>query len=184
MSRIGKKTITIPSGVTITREGNLLSIVGPKGKMQMPVNEEIDINLSATEIHLTPKNKAASSLWGLARTLAQNAVTGVTQEWTKGLELVGVGYRAQTDGKKITLSLGFSHPVIIDAPQGVTFAVAENKITISGVDKYLIGEMAAKIRDLKPPEPYKGKGIRYVGEKVKKKAGKAAKAVGGAPGGK
>lgn len=183
MSRIGQKPILIPNGVNVSPQDGVLDIVGPKGKISVKLNKGIKAEIEGNQIKIIPKKEHAyfMALSGLDRTLIFNAIQGVTNLWSKSLELVGVGFRAKTTGQELTLSLGFSHPVNITAPDGITFAVADNKITVSGVDKYLVGEEAAKIRRLKKPEPYKGKGVRYVGEIVRKKAGKA-KALGGAPG--
>lgn len=179
MSRIGKKPIIIPAGVTVHIENGVAKASGPKGTQEVRLPRGITLTHTGSEMHMeiTPgKNHAASV--GLNRSLVQNAVTGVAVGWSKTLELIGVGYRAQTDGNELTLNVGFSHPVKIQAPQGIVFTVAENKIVVSGSDKYLIGETAAKIRRVKKPEPYKGKGIRYAGEHIRKKAGKAGKAAG------
>ena len=184
MSRIGKKPIIIPAGVTVTPSPGVLEVAGPKDKLVVKLNQGISVDIKDNIITInSDKSQKDSSLMGLNRTLIQNAVSGVTNLWSKSLELVGVGFRAQTDGKKLTLSLGFSHPVIFDAPVGITYKVSENTITVEGADKYVVGEEAAKIRRTKKPEPYKGKGIKYKGEKIRKKAGKA-KALGGAPGAK
>lgn len=186
MSRIGQKPIDIPNGVTIDLKDKGLEVVGPKGKMNITVNEGLKVKKDGNQlkIELDMSYPHITALAGLNRTLISNAIMGVTSLWTKSLELVGVGYRATVTGNELTLSLGFSHPIKIIAPEGIVFAVAESKITITGTDKYLVGEEAAKIRRLKPPEPYKGKGIKYVGEIIRKKAGKATKALGGAPGAK
>lgn len=185
MSRIGQKPIEIPAGVSVTIKDGVVDVNGPKGKMAVNVTRGINVNQEGNVLKVTMKSNSEyfNALSGLNRTLVSNAVYGVSNLWTKSLELVGVGFRAQTTGKELVLALGFSHPVKVLAPEGITFAVQENKITVSGVDKYLVGEQAAQIRQYKPPEPYKGKGIRYVGEKIRKKAGKA-KALGGAPGAK
>ncbi|MBI2611304.1 50S ribosomal protein L6 [Candidatus Gottesmanbacteria bacterium] len=184
MSRIGKKPITIPTGITVTPKNGVVEVVGTKGKLEVKLSNEIKVSLDNNELTVITKSKnpQISALAGLNRTLIQNAITGVGELWTKSLELVGVGFRAQTDGKKLTLSLGFSHPVIFTAPEGLTYKVVENTIIIEGPDKYLVGQEAAKIRSVKKPEPYKGKGIKYKDEKIRKKAGKA-KALGGAPAG-
>ena len=179
MSRIGKKPITIPAGITVTTEQQLVRVSGPKGTQDVQLLSGIAFSQADARLQVQATGKGVDTARiGLMRSLVQNAITGVSTGWSKTLELVGVGYRAQTDGKELTLNVGFAHPVKIPAPQGVTFAVAENKITVSGADKYLIGETAAKVRRVKKPEPYKGKGIRYVGEYIRKKAGKAAKTTG------
>ncbi|OGG15075.1 50S ribosomal protein L6 [Candidatus Gottesmanbacteria bacterium RIFCSPHIGHO2_01_FULL_39_10] len=186
MSRIGQKPIEILSGITVNLKDQTLEVAGSMGKMQLNISDKIQIKIDGNLIKLESKNEHPSnkSLLGLYRTLINNAIVGAAKSWAKSLELVGVGYRAQTSGQELNLSLGFSHPIIMQAPPGIKFEVAENKITVSGMDKYLVGEIAAKIRRLKKPEPYKGKGIKYVGEKIRKKAGKATKALGGAPGAK
>lgn len=181
MSRIGKKPVKVPEGVTVQVNGSNVSATGPKGSLSVDLRPEIKVtidgaNLSVLRVSETPK---ARSLHGLSRTLVENVVMGVSQGWNKGLELVGVGYRAELAGTNLVLNVGFSHPVKFAAPTGITFEVADNtKINVKGTDKQLVGETAAQIRRVRPPEPYKGKGIRYVGEVVRKKAGKAAKAAG------
>jgi large subunit ribosomal protein L6 len=175
-----RKPIEINPGVSVTTTGGSVNVTGPKGTLTVSTLLKVKVDVNQNQVIITP-NKGAenSSLTGLYTSLIRNAVTGVTQGWSKTLELVGVGYRAQTSGSELTLSLGFAQPVTIKAIPGITFKVEENKITISGVDKYLVGEVAATIRRLKKPEPYKGKGIRYEKEIIRKKLGKAAKAVGG-----
>ena len=180
MSRIGKKPITIPNNIKLTRNRDTMIIEGPMGKLNIVIPENIEVKTVNNSLEVTTKsNMDDSSLQGLYRTLIQNAVLGVVNKWRKTVELSGVGYTAATTGNKLTLNLGFSHPVEINAPEGITFEVKENKIITQGANKYLVGEVAAKIRKIRPPEPYKGKGIRYVGEYIRKKLGKAAKAVGG-----
>lgn len=181
MSRIGKKPIAIISGVTVTLTPGVMQAQGPKGTLHVPVLEEVTVTMAGNELHVAPKHAGKHlDLVGLSRSLMNNAVVGVSTGWTKSLELIGVGYRAQTDGRELILNVGFAHQVKIKAPEGITFQVVENKITVSGSDKYGIGELAAAIHRVKKPEPYKGKGIRYVGEVIRKKVGKAGKAVGGA----
>lgn len=183
MSRIGKKPVKIPEGVTINVAGQIVEVTGPKGKLTTEFRREVALKVEGSSIVVdrvgeTPK---AKSLHGLSRTLVENMVMGVSQGWNKGLELVGVGYRAALEGTTLVLNVGFSHQVKFPAPAGITFEVSDNtKINIKGIDKQLIGETAAQIRRVRPPEPYKGKGIKYVGEVIRRKAGKAAKAVGGA----
>jgi large subunit ribosomal protein L6 len=184
MSRIGKKIIELPQGINLSVNGNTITVSGPKGQMIVEVTPGITLQIEGNKINVKTEEKGKASLQGLFRSQIQNAVTGVFTGWTKTLELVGVGYRAQTTGSELILNLGFSHAVKIVAPKGLTFSVNENKIMVSGADKYMVGEISAKIRRLKPPEPYKGKGIRYFGEVIRKKLGKAAKAVGGAGGAK
>lgn len=181
MSRIGKKPVKIPEGVTIKQNGNDFVISGPKGELSFSFRPEVKIvqegnNLVVERVSETPKGK---SLHGLTRTLLENMVTGVTTGWNKGLELIGVGYRVSLEGTTLVLNVGYSIPVKFPAPAGITFEVSENtKVNVKGIDKQLVGETAAQIRRIRPPEPYKGKGIRYIGEVVRRKAGKAAKAVG------
>lgn len=183
MSRIGKKPVKIPQGVTVNVTDHHVEVTGPKGKLTTDFRPEVSLKVDGSNLIVdraadTPK---AKSLHGLSRTLAENMVLGVSNGWNKGLELVGVGYRVALEGTTLVLNLGFSHQVKFPAPQGITFEILENtKINVKGVDKQLVGETAAKIRRIRPPEPYKGKGIRYVGEVIRRKAGKAAKAVGGA----
>lgn len=181
MSRIAKKPVSIPTGVSVKADGQRVTVTGPKGELTFTFRKEVAIKIDGNSalverIGESPKAKALS---GLSRSLLSNMVQGVDKGWNKGLEIVGVGYRAQVNGKDLVLNLGFSHPVTIPAPEGITFEVLENtKINVKGIDKQLVGETAAQIRRVKPPEPYKGKGIRYIGEVVRRKAGKAAKAVG------
>ena len=178
MSRIGKLPIPLPSGVTVTIDGQHVAVKGPKGELSMTVSEPIKATLEGeTVIVSRPDDEATSkSLHGLTRTLIANQVHGVSQGFSKSLEIVGTGYRAASKGSSVELALGFSHPVVINPPAGITLTVeGNNKIVVSGVDKQAVGEMAANIRKLRKPEPYKGKGIRYEGERVRRKAGKAGK---------
>lgn len=182
MSRIGKKPITIPSGVKASLDGQALKIAGPKGELALMIHPKVSVNVSDSEINvdITNKNlKLEKSLWGLTRSLIANAVIGVTTGYEKKLEINGVGFRGSVAGKTINLSLGFSHPVEVIVPEGLTATMDKNVITITGIDKQAVGEFAAKIRSLKKPEPYKGKGIKYVDEVIRRKAGKVVKAVGG-----
>jgi large subunit ribosomal protein L6 len=175
MSRIGKKPITIPSGVTLTLDGQTISVKGPKGQLSWTVAEEVEIKQEGSELTLTPRTdtQRARGMWGLSRTLVANMVQGVTQGFEETLELVGVGYRAALKGQALSMQLGFSHDVDIPPPEGIAFAVPkQTEIKISGIDKQLVGETAARIRRIRPPEPYKGKGVRYAGEKVRRKEGK------------
>lgn len=177
MSRIGQKPVKILEGTTVTVDKNQVTVTGPKGSLYFSFRPEIAVkvegnNILVERVSSTPK---AKSLHGLSRTLIENMIMGVTSGWNKGLELVGVGYRASVEGDKLVLNVGFSHPVNFPAPAGITFEVLENtKINVKGFDKQLVGETAAQIRKIRPPEPYKGKGIRYIGEVVRRKAGKAA----------
>jgi large subunit ribosomal protein L6 len=175
MSRIGKKAVTIPTGVTVTLDGQTVSVKGPKGQLAWTVAEEIEVRQEGGELLLTKRVETTrgQSMWGLSRTLVNNMVVGVTQGYEQSLELVGVGYRAAMKGQALSMQLGFSHDVEIPAPAGVTFAVPkQTEVKISGIDKQLVGETAARIRRIRPPEPYKGKGVRYAGEKVRRKEGK------------
>ena len=175
MSRIGKKAVPVPQGVTVTIEGQTVSVKGPKGQLAWTVAEEIDVRQEGGELTLSKKSEGprAQAMWGLSRTLVNNMVVGVTTGYEQTLELVGVGYRAAMKGQALSMQLGFSHDVEIPAPTGVTFAVPkQTEIKISGIDKQLVGETAAKIRRIRPPEPYKGKGVRYAGEQVRRKEGK------------
>jgi large subunit ribosomal protein L6 len=175
MSRIGKKAIAIPAGVTVTVEGQTVTVKGPKGQLAWTVAEEIDVKQENGEIALTKRGEGqrAQAMWGLSRSLVANMVTGVTTGFERTLELVGVGYRAAMKGNALSLQLGFSHDVDIPAPQGISFAVPkQTEIRISGIDKQAVGELTARIRRIRPPEPYKGKGVRYAGEQVRRKEGK------------
>lgn len=181
MSKIGKKPITIPAGVTVTLNGGVVTVAGPKATMSYALMEGIDAAVAENVLTVSEKNPEndTRAAFGLTRSLLANMVQGVSTGFEKKLEMTGVGYRAQASGADITISVGFSHPVKMKAPQGVTFAVTENVITVAGHDKMIVGDVAAKIRAIRPPEPYKGKGIKYVGERIRRKVGKAAKAVGG-----
>ncbi|MGA0600935.1 50S ribosomal protein L6 [Caulobacter sp. KR2-114] len=175
MSRIGKKPIAIPAGVTLTVDGQTVTVKGPKGQLSWTVVDDVEIKQDGGELTLAPRNdtQRARGMWGLSRTLVANMVHGVTQGYEETLELVGVGYRAALKGKALSLQLGFSHDVDLDPPEGITFAVPkQTEIKISGIDKQMVGELAARIRKIRPPEPYKGKGVRYAGEKVRRKEGK------------
>jgi large subunit ribosomal protein L6 len=175
MSRIGKKSIAIPKGVTLTLNGQTVTVKGPKGERTWTVADEIEVTQTGDELSLTPRSdtQRARAMWGLSRTLVGNMVTGVTEGFERSLELVGVGYRAALKGKDLSLQLGFSHDVDIKAPEGITFAVPkQTEIKIQGNDKQAVGQIAAVIRKLRPPEPYKGKGVRYAGETVRRKEGK------------
>jgi large subunit ribosomal protein L6 len=175
MSRIGKRTIEVPKGVTVTLDGQTVSVKGPKGERSWTVADEIEITQGDDGLHLAMRedNQRSRAMWGLSRTLVDNMVVGVTTGFEKSLDLVGVGYRAAMKGDALSLQLGFSHDVDIQPPAGVTFAVPkQTEIKISGADKQAVGQIAAVIRKLRPPEPYKGKGVRYTGEKVRRKEGK------------
>ena len=175
MSRIGKKAISVPAGVTVTLDGQAVAVKGPKGELAYTLPEEIAVAQSGGEVSFTPRSdtQRASAMWGLSRSLVNNMVEGVTKGYEEVLELVGVGYRAQMKGRTLSLQLGFSHDIDLPPPDGVTFASPRPvEIRIAGIDKQLVGETAARIRKIRPPEPYKGKGVRYAGEKVRRKEGK------------
>ena len=178
MSRIGKQPVEIPAGVDVVVDGTRVAVSGPRGSLEQRFHEEIRIVKDDGVIRVERPDDEGfhRSLHGLTRTLIANMVEGVTNGYEKRLEIVGVGYRATLKGSDIELALGFSHPVLVRAPQGIEFEVpAPNRITIRGIDKQAVGEIAANIRKIRKPEPYKGKGVRYEGEYVRKKAGKAAK---------
>ncbi|MDQ2764897.1 MAG: 50S ribosomal protein L6 [Pseudomonadota bacterium] len=175
MSRIGKKAISIPAGVTARLEGQCVTVKGPKGELSWTVSEEIvlDQQDGALSFSLREDTARARAMWGLSRTLVNNMVVGVTAGYEQVLELVGVGYRAALKGQSLAMQLGFSHEVDIAPPPGIAFSVPRPvEVRIAGIDKQLVGETAARIRKARPPEPYKGKGVRYAGEKVRRKEGK------------
>lgn len=184
MSRIGNTVIQIPEQVTVKIDGGSVVIKGQKGELTTEIPSGITINKTENEVHIAGKalDKPMRAIHGFVRAKLANDVLGVTKGWTKTLELSGVGYRAALTGADLVLTIGFSHPVTIKPPSGITFAVTDGKIVIGGADKHLVGQIAANVRAIKKPEPYKGKGIMYLGEHIRKKAGKAAKAIGGAPG--
>ncbi len=178
MSRIGRLPIDVPAGVTIDLDGQQITVKGPKGELVHQVPAPIEVKLEDGQLLVTrPDDERDSrSLHGLTRTLISNNIVGVTEGYTKGLEVVGTGYRVAAKGESIEFALGFSHPVVFDPPAGITFTVEGNtKLTVSGIDKQAVGEVAAQIRKLRKPEPYKGKGVRYAGEVVRRKAGKSGK---------
>jgi len=175
MSRIGKRPVPLPSGVTATTEGQILSVKGPKGTLSLQMREEIKYDISEDGISVQPANetKQARAFWGMQRTLVQNLVTGVSEGFTKVLEITGVGYRAQAQGKNLRLQLGYSHDVNYKLPEGVEVKTPDqNTVEISGIDKQKVGQVAAEIRRWRKPEPYKGKGIKYRGEYIFRKEGK------------
>ena len=175
MSRIGKLPVAIPSGVTATLQDGSLTVNGPKGELSMTFVEDVTVSQGEDGITIKPadESKKARAMWGMQRALVANLVKGVADGFEKDLELVGVGYRAQMQGSSLKLSLGLSHDVIYDAPQGVTLACPKpTEVKISGADKQKVGQVAAEIRRFRPPEPYKGKGIKYVGEYIRRKEGK------------
>lgn len=175
MSRIGKKPVAIPSGVTATIEEGTLTVKGPKGTLTLSLSDLIDYKVDGEEIQVKPANdtKQARSYWGMQRTLVSNLVEGVTEGFTKVLEITGVGYRAQAQGKKLKLQLGYSHDVDLDVPEGLEVKTPDQTtVEISGIDKQAVGQFAAEIRRWRKPEPYKGKGIKYRGEYIFRKEGK------------
>ncbi len=178
MSRIGEAPVPVPSGVTVSIDGQSISVKGPKGELSRTFSELISISSDGEQLSVerVSDDRQARALHGLVRSLVQNMVTGVTDGFQKDLDIVGVGYRAQAKGKGLELSLGFSHPVLVDAPDGISFVVPQpTRIEVHGIDKQLVGQVAANIREWRKPEPYKGKGVRYADEHVRRKAGKAGK---------
>ena len=178
MSRIGRLPITIPGGVTVTQDNRVVTVKGPKGELELSIPEPIEVAIEESTITVTrPDDERESrALHGLVRTLINNNIVGVTDGFQKTLEVVGTGYRVASKGQSLEFALGYSHSITVDPPEGVTFSVEGNdKVTVSGIDKQAVGEAAANIRKLRKPEPYKGKGVRYEGEYVRRKAGKAGK---------
>lgn len=178
MSRIGKQPVLIPSGVTVTIDHSTVTVKGPKGELQQQFHPHVFFDQQDGSILVTvekPDERTDRALWGLSRMLLQNMITGVAEGFTKALEVHGVGYRVSVSGNKVVLNLGFSHPVEFVLPDGIEAKAEGNTLTLSGTNKQLIGETAARIRAFRKPEPYKGKGIRYVGEVVRRKAGKVMK---------
>src|SRR6202000_2921223 len=179
MARIGKQPIPIPSGVDVTIEGQNVSVKGPKGTLELTVADPITVARNddgAIGVACRDDERRTRSLHGLSRTLVSNLVTGVTQGYTTKMEIFGVGYRVQLKGTDLEFALGYSHPVVIEAPEGISFAVqSPTKFTITGIDKQKVGQISANIRRLRRPDPYKGKGVRYAGEQVRRKVGKTGK---------
>lgn len=181
MSRIGNKPITIVKGVKVEKRDGVLQVSGPKGTLEAHVRPEITVEINDDQILLrrSSDEKLVKALHGLWRALIQNMIIGVTEGFQRKLEIVGVGYKAEIKGKRLQLSLGYSHPIVFSPPEGIKIEVPQpTSITISGIDKQLVGQVAAKLRSFRPPEPYKGKGIKYEGEVIRRKAGKAAATVG------
>ncbi len=177
MSRIGRLPVVIPTGVNVIISGSEVSVKGPKGSLMRRLRPEVAVEQADGKLVVkrNGESRLHKSLHGLSRALLANMVTGVTKEFSKVLVIIGVGYRAEVSGKLVSFSLGYSHPILIRPPEGVKIAVEnQTRVTVSGVDRELVGEVAAKIRALRPPEPYKGKGIQYEGEKIRRKAGKTA----------
>jgi len=178
MSRIGKQPVRIPDGVTADIKDGEFKVKGPKGELHFQIRPEIEVAIKDNQIITSIKetSKQSRAFWGLIRSLIFNAVKGVSEGYQKQLEIQGVGYRAKVEDDGLVIEVGFSHPVNIKKPEGIEFSVSKNIITVSGIDKQLVGEISAQIRAVRPPEPYKGKGIRYVGEEVIRKIGKRAEA--------
>ena len=182
MSRVGKKPVALPDGVKAELKDGMLTVTGPKGSLVLPVHAKIQINVSDKEITIDvvkKDDKKEKALWGLFRSLVNNLVEGVTKGFEKKLEVNGVGFKVAMAGTKLTLNLGFSHPIDVEIPKELQVSVDKNVITIAGSDKQRVGQFAAEVRELKKPEPYKGKGIKYSDEIILRKAGKVVKAVGG-----
>ena len=176
MSRIGKKPIAIPDGVEVTLNGNHITVKGPKGTLEKELNHNVMVKIEGKEIKVEIPSEDYGNLHGLTRTLISNMIEGVTNEFTRALEVNGVGYRAQKQGNKLVMNLGYSHPVEMDAPEGITFDVPNpNSIIVRGIDKELVGQTAAVVRTKRPPEVYRGKGIKYVEEHIRRKEGKTGK---------
>ncbi|MDP3784838.1 MAG: 50S ribosomal protein L6 [bacterium] len=181
MSRLGKKPILIPAGVTVEISGSRLRVQGPKGGLEREFDSILNLEVKDGAVYLAPSREGGEvkSIWGTSAALIKNMMAGVTEGFSKKLELVGIGFKAQLEGRDLSLALGFSHPVKFKAPDGINFQVDKNIIMVSGIDKEKVGLAAARLRELKKPEPYKGKGIRYLGEVVRRKAGKKAVSAGG-----
>jgi len=178
MSRIGRKSIPVPAGVDVTITGQTIKVKGPKGELSHTVAEPIKVEQEGAELHVNRPNdeRKAKELHGLSRTLVANMIVGVTEGYKKVLEINGTGYRVTAKGKDLEFALGFSHPVNVVPPTGISFTVERpTQFTVAGIDKQLVGEVAANIRKIRPPEPYKGKGVKYQGEVIRRKAGKAGK---------
>jgi large subunit ribosomal protein L6 len=181
MSRIGRKVIDLPAGVTVQAEGTSLAVKGPRGTLRIPLPPGIQLEKQDGHLLLKRDTDEQAALHGLARSLLANAVRGVTQGFERHMDIVGIGYRAESKGKSVTFTLGYSHPIDFPLPEGIALSVEkQTHLIVSGADKQQVGQVAAKIRALRPPDPYKNKGIRYTGERLKKKVGKAAAAAGGA----
>ncbi len=175
MSRIGKRIITIPAGVEVTENEGIVTVKGPKGELKQPLLKDITMKVDETGITLDRKNENAKAMHGTMNALINNMIIGVTKGYEKGLEIIGVGYRFNVQGKKLVINAGYSHPVNMAIPEGITVeSVSNTEITVKGIDKVLVGEFAANIRKVRRPEPYKGKGIRYKDEHVRRKEGKKA----------
>ena len=176
MSRIGKKPITIPEGVTVTVTGNHIAVKGPKGSIERDINPKVTAKVDGNKVEVSIENEEDGNLHGLTRTLINNMIEGCEKEFTRTLQINGVGYRAQKQGNNLVMNLGYSHQVIMEAPEGITFDVPDaNTIIVRGIDKELVGQTAAVVRSKRPPEVYKGKGIKYAEEHIRRKEGKTGK---------
>ncbi|MAG28705.1 50S ribosomal protein L6 [bacterium] len=178
MSRVGKQPIELPDGVTSTIDSAVVKVLGPKGELNVAIPPKVKVEQKDKEIHVSvpkPEDSRQAAFWGLARSLISNAVLGVTEGFEKKLEINGVGYKVKLEGKKLVLNVGYSHAVEFDVPEGIEAKVEGNAITINGIDKQLVGETAANIRKIRKPEPYKGKGIKYSDEQIRRKVGKVVK---------
>ena len=175
MSRVGRSPVAIPSGVTVGHAEGSVSVKGPKGALSVQIPQGISVEIESEQVRLCrgDEKKKTRALHGLARALVANMVTGVTEGFVKELEIHGVGYRADVSGKTLKLALGFSHPVEVPIPKGLSVSLQDGRVRVEGIDRQLVGQFAANVRSLRPPEPYKGKGIRYAGERVRRKVGKA-----------
>ena len=182
MSKIGQLPIKIPAGTTVTVTGDVVTVSGPKGNLTFKLHRGLEVNQKdgVLTVSQKAKNQALSPVYGTARAIINNMVNGVTTGWKKTLELVGAGYRAEVNGGNLVLTVGFSHPVTVKAPEGITFKVEKSVITVEGPNRETVGQVSAEVRKVRPPEPYKGKGIKYQDEVVRRKAGKAAKTAGAA----
>jgi len=180
MSKIGKQPIKIPEGVNVVISNSEVIVSGSKGEIKHNLAKAVSVEKKEDYLEVSTKDrsKQGRANFGTTRALLANIVLGVSEGWAKQLELVGTGYKSETDGKKLTLIVGFSHPVIIEETEGITYKIEKNVITVEGIDRQLVGHLAAKIRAVRPPEPYKGKGIKYIDEVIRRKAGKAAKTAG------
>ncbi len=176
MSRLGKQPVALPSGVEASFVDGVLTVKGPKGTLTQLMKSDVSVKVEDGAVALSPANdnKEARTLWGTYASITQNMIQGVTEGYEKKLEIEGVGYRAEAQGQKLTINVGFSHPVVMEVPEGITAVVEKNVIVVSGIDKHAVGQFAANIRKVKKPEPYKGKGIRYQGEYIIRKQGKKA----------
>jgi len=181
MTRIGKQPVPIPKGVEVKIDDQKVTVKGPKGSLEFDFHRRVNFEMKDDQILVSvnrPEEKKSRELWGLSRVLISNMVKGVSEGFSKQLEINGVGYKAAVAGKKLTVNAGYSHPIDMEAPEGLEVKVDKNIITVSGIDKQAVGQFAAKIRDIRKPEPYKGKGIKYMDEQIRRKAGKVVKAAG------